>query len=205
MRAREYRKINRRPISYKRSLVVTTLLLSISTAFASGYDIDPTPISYNRHVGAYLEGNFGSGLGGLRYQTGVGISGFRGYGGSAAAGYQFNPYVGLEADFTGISAPNSSTVFMYGVTLRGILPIGDRVSLYAKLGGGPITLRVCDFVFNTGICVSQTEWGGLAGAGLTLALTKNLDLAVDYTGGFGTGYGIDGIYGVLGGGLLYHF
>jgi len=188
---------------FKTSLIVLATLLCVSTAFAGAADMNAT--EYNRHTGVYLGGTLGAGLGGVRDKTGETQGGFEGFGGNAVLGYQFNPNIGLEADFTGITTVFTSSFYTYGVMVRGILPIGNRVALYGKLGVGAITVEVCDFIFNSGQCVTQTKAAGLAGAGVSVALSKQLDLVVDYTGGFNRNNGMDGLYGVFGAGLLYHF
>jgi hypothetical protein len=189
----------------KKPLLIAVMLLGSSAIFAGDPNTPLPPAPYNQHVGAYFGGDLGAGLGASKDQSGDTQGGFEGFGGTATVGYQLNPNFGIEGDFTGISAPFSSTFYIYGAMLRALLPLGDRVSLYAKAGGGAITVRVCDFLFNTGQCVSETQGAVLVGGGLTVALSPNFDLAMDYTGGINNNNGMDGLYGVLGAGFLYHF
>ncbi len=175
------------------------LIFTTATIFA-----DPST-AYNRHTGIYLGGTLGAGLGAVKNQHGDVQGGFEGFGGSAFLGYQFNPYVGLEGNFIGIGAPYDLTFYMYGAALRGILPLGDRFSLYAKAGIGNLTVQLCDFIFNSGACVTENDLGALVGAGASVALTHALSLELDYSGMITSNHGVGGLYGILGLGLTVHF
>ncbi len=178
-------------------------LMNATSAFA---ELDAqNPGTMNLHQGAYIQGTLGSGLGGAKDQDGEVDGGFWGVGGTAAVGYQINPYLGIEADFTGIDTPFNSSMYNYGIVLKGTLPIGDRFSLYGKAGGGASTTHLCDFLFNSGYCTSVTEGVGLVGAGFAVALTPQVDLGVDYTGAINDNEGADGLLGVLGASMTYHF
>ncbi len=77
--------------------------------------------------------NLGAGFGLIQnLPTGTGVV-------SAAVGYQFNRYLGLEADWDGMPSEQWGKLYnynIYSLAVKGILPLSDSFELYGKLGSG---------------------------------------------------------------------
>lgn len=179
------------------------LILACVTSAIATSPVFADSTGYNLHSSVYLGGTVGMGLGAVKDNFNDADSGFQGVGGTLFIGKQFTPYFGVEADYIGVSA-----LFvdfnMYGVLVRGTLPLGNRFSLYAKAGMGAVDVSV-ENIFNTGASVGTTDAAALIGAGASLAITKSLSLNLDYSGAIKSNSGMDGLYGVLGMGLSYYF
>jgi hypothetical protein len=87
---------------------------------------------------------------------------------NANIGYLFNNYYGIEGGITG-----SNNYFMYDAAVKGVLPLGDVINLYGKLGIG---------VNNYSGTNSPNQVGLLYGAGVGFNVSRNWELHVeDYT------------------------
>ncbi len=89
-----------------KKLLAILLTLTGSSVFAAG------PV--------YIDANIGT-------STGSSYN----FAGNANAGYMFNRYFGVEGGFTA-----SNNYYLYDVAAKGVLPLGDVVDLYGKLGFG---------------------------------------------------------------------
>jgi len=165
---------------------------------------DAQQTAYNQHQGPYLGGLVGIGLGAFRDRDGSVNGGLVGVGGTVFAGYQFNTNFSLEGDFVGMEGPLNTSFLIYGATLRAYLPIKNRFGLYVKAGGGAVRVKVCN-IFDSDMCVAETKAAGIVGAGATYAFTPNVELALDYTAAINSNNGADGVYGILGLGIIYNF
>lgn len=89
-------------------------------------------------------------------------------------GYQFNPYVALEAQ-----AVASFQAYFGGISVKGILPTSQHTNLYAKLG----------IVGGTGILGdSRPGAAAFAGLGLGVYACKHLEFNFEVNGAAGSFY-----------------
>src|SRR3990167_3671944 len=186
------------------SFFVAGMICCITPTFSQQNNFNSMPVEYNLHQGVYISGNAGVGLGAYKDKQGNVDGGVAGVGGSAALGYMFNPYVGLEVGGSGVGTWLGSMA-IYDVALKGNLPAGPRASLYAKIGGAGIYNRICNPLFNTGLCFTSHTGGVFVGAGLGVAVTPHFDLALEYNGIVQNNSAGDGLMGVLGLVFIYHF
>lgn len=171
-----------------KKIITTSLaaaaLLGTTLALAGG----PEPSTeYNKHTGAYVEAGAGATL--YHVDLFVEDQGVSGFGANAAVGYQFNPYVALEAGYFMVTPDNTSVLSAPNVSVKGILPIGNRFSLFAKLGAVGLFAK------------GQSAGAPFAGVGMGVALTKNLDITVQVQGAIFAWAQV----GVATAGLTYHF
>jgi len=162
------------------------LAMSFLTVFATaGGDINPVEpqidITMDNDESTLMDNaNFYAGLGytRVRFVEEVGKDhSDRGY--TLQAGYDFNPYIGLEARYTQSSAKQSETYTLSGdldnlaIYLKPMLPVMSDVSLYALLGYGEST------VATTAGDVSESgfQWG----LGAKYSMMEHLSLFWDYT------------------------
>lgn len=122
------------------------------------------------------------------------------------AGYKINPYVGFEAGFTGLTAPQAGTEQAtgqyYDVSVKGYLPISTRFDLHGQIGMAYGSVVNSDSYMSTGGGINE-----MVGAGADVYVTKSLAItANDYyyiaNGGPGAGLGSTNI---VMGGLKYDF
>ncbi len=115
--------------------LIASLCLSPLCAFAE--IPEDNSLDYNKMSGFYLGANAG-------YSWLNAAGQHSGFAGNPYLGYQFNPYIALEsgylhfADSTDGFQKNSNNYAVYAA-LKAILPIGQRVSLYSKLGAAMVS------------------------------------------------------------------
>lgn len=177
-------------------IIAATLVSSLaaSSVFASDNLQAPAP---NQTTGYYIGGNLGFLT---AFQTNA--VGAAGVGGSVYAGYQFSPYFAVETDLMGASFIFGTNMFIGGIMAKGILPLGDKFSVFAKAGFGGY--RVSVFGLN------GNKAGLLAGAGVNYAFDKNWAMSLQFNGVYVKDQGDDGesdsgFLGVTGLGVEYHF
>jgi opacity protein-like surface antigen len=139
-------------------------------------------------------------------------------------GYQFTKYVSAEASYTDVGSFNftydSSTTHLgsdyriksYGLSAVGSYPIDD-FTLFARLGADYNTVKLqyaesVSGVYSAG-AVSKNKVNVLYGAGASYALTKSLDLRLEYeslgTAGSQSSTGRMKNVFTFTSGLVYHF
>jgi len=183
--------------------VGTTVLIS-GACFSFALAQPVVSQAYNDHQGVYLSGNLGLGVGADRNDdTGHIDGGAYGFGANAFLGYQLNRYVAVELGATGVLGLLNT--YTLDADVKGIVPLGDRFSLFGKAGGGLLTAQVCFL----GSCDNHTEPGVFVGGGLGYAFTSHLTGTVGYDGVIPLAKHNDnnftGIYGLISVGLTYHF
>ena len=93
------------------------------------------------------------------------------------AGYDFNPHIGVEGQYT-TSVSEEDSVEMDGWSLfaKPQYPVTDAFTIYALLGFGGVTM---DGINSSIVDVDDSgfQWG----LGTSYAVTENIDLFVDYT------------------------
>lgn len=125
-------------------------------------------------------------------------------------GYQLNPYLAFElgyadfgsaryrASFTGGGARAHLDAHGWTASVLGILPVGEKFSLFGRLGGIHSKVEVDVDVTGPGGAAAGTaqdrDWSGLYGAGVGYALTPSIGLRGEFTryesmGGSNTGSG----------------
>lgn len=159
-----------------------------SSAMANG-------IAMNQHTGTFAEMNVGTNLYYLGVASTSGSTGGAGVIGaavSAALGYNFTPGFGLEGGIIQdeVDVNNGSSVTVPYFTTRFTVPMGERFSFIGKLG------LMAPVVPDEGAFILP-----YTGIGISYAMTKNVDLSLQYQGAV---YGIAGA-GIAGLGLTYHF
>ncbi len=96
-------------------------------------------------------------------------------------GYKFNPYIAVEGSYIDFGKYGSSVAGAetdgYTAALKLMLPLGERVELYAK--GGQLWY---DTDYNVaGISASDDDTGVFAGAGVGFKITENFLINAEYT------------------------
>ena len=184
-------KVNRLLIS----AVITLMAASASAQTESGQ-------AYNRHTGFYASGNVGVTVGAipdffsndnsyLFEAGGIGVNG--------GVGYQFNSYFAPELGVTYFRFPGNNNnsddfnLLLGYAALKGILPLGDRFNINAKLGVSGAKELGSD---------EKSNVLPYMGLGMGFALTSNLDFDVGIQGT--TFWGLAN-FGLISGGLTYHF
>ena len=167
---------------------ITCLLICITASSLALADDG----AWNQHNGSYAELNIGTNayyLGILSSHGAFGGGGLIGEGWSGDLGYNFTNTFALEAgfmqNFVDFNLDRGALNTPYATT-RFSLPLGERFSLIGKLGAmAPQAAIVLPYT----------------GIGVSYAVTKNVDLNLQYQGAI---YGIAGA-GLAGVGLTYHF
>lgn len=98
------------------------------------------------------------------------------------AGYNFNPYIGLEARYAGFT----DVMENYGIYLKPQYPITDAAKVYALLGYGETTH---DFGANGEVSGDGFQWG----VGASYAMTENIGVFVDYTNLYDDSYSVGSV------------
>lgn len=159
----------------KISYLLACMLLSSLTYASDGV--------WNQHKGPYAEL-----MGGTNAATIMVFGTTEGAGWSGTLGYQFTPGFGLEAGLMQ-NYLSSETFTIPIISTRFIFPLGDRFSFITKLGVmAPISEH-----HSTGLIYT--------GLGLSYAVTKKVDLGIQYQGAV---FGIANA-GLAGIALTYHF
>jgi len=125
-------------------------------------------------------------------------------------GYQLNPYLAFElgyadfgsaryrASFTGGGARAHLDAHGWTASVLGILPVGEKFSIFGRLGGIHAKVEADVDVTGPGGAAAGTaqdrDWSGLYGAGVVYALTPSIGLRGEFTrydslGGSNTGSG----------------
>jgi len=143
--------------------VITAGLLVAQMSMAAPKSPDVNK-AFNHHKGLYAEINgggffFSNDL----FNINTHLSGFLLNG---TVGYQFNSYFAIEAGYNQFFA-NRDSLGGVDVAIKGILPVGKRVSLSAKLGGMRFMPKAQD-----------NNIYPYVGLGVAYAVTKNLDVTV---------------------------
>jgi LysM repeat protein len=105
------------------------------------------------------------------------------FAGSAAVGYQFNRYVGLEAGWDGMPSQQWGLLDnynIYSLSVKGTLPLSDNFSLYGKLGSGvgySTWSGVGPQVYSS--ANSATTWDGVVGVGAAFKVSPHFDLYLE--------------------------
>ncbi len=190
-------------------LTIAACILAAQPALTQGQE------PWNRHQGFYVEGNAGTNLiylGIISGEWAEAPAATGGFAWHAAGGYAFTEHHAVEAGFMQNYAwydtetpDNEHTVSTHANVVYGAwrptLPIGDRLSIFAKLG--------LMYVWVPGIQADETETevdevGMVApytGLGLSYAVTPQIDISVQYQGAV---YIVAGA-GALPVGAAYHF
>lgn len=173
---------------------LTTGMLCLSlasycyTANAGQPDVANMP---NEHQGFYLTGDLGAILTDQLISNdpdnpeGVRLNGF-GLGG--AAGYMFNPYIGLEANIYGSVADtslrtNNLTLFWYGGALKLNWPIADHFAFFVKGGVGGLYTSYDLTIFDIKAgSITMNTVGGIVGGGIGYSINQNSEVTLETNG-----------------------
>jgi len=182
-------------------------MIMVTTIFASSITLaQDNNATWNKHHGLYIDANAGTNLvylGVISSEGNESNGGLYGFGYSIDIGYNFTPhiaaevgfmqnYINLDETFGGDDEPNSNLREHSNIpyaSMKFILPIGERASFFGKLGAMYANAK------GEGIVLPYT------GVGFSYAITKKIDVNVQYQGAV---YGIAGA-GLLSGGVSYHF
>lgn len=171
----------------------------------------------NIHQGFYLNGNIGFQAGSTSH---IGAEpddvqltwGSNGLGGGGYAGYMFTSHVGLEAGGYSFSnsnllLPGSITQIVYGVTVVGNLPLGQRFSVFGKAGAGAIYTHASSITIGSLSLpeISHTYGAALLGAGLSYSFSKHLSTNIQFNSAIPMQMELQGVIGFPSIGLTWHF
>ena len=191
-----------------KKLIVPITIVACLYGASAAYAVENGDV--NRHVGPFIEANYGTNLyyeGLLSSYGSFKSEGFTGHGWFASAGYYFTPIWAVEAGFMQNYAQYKFTDDVTGyshtnipyVAARISAPIGSRLSFNVKLGVMYASAAFSDS--NDDSIGTPSLALPLIGVGLAVAMTHHLDFTINYQGAV---YGIAGA-GLLGAGLAYHF
>ena len=186
---------------------LSAALASLCLLAASAQAQDAYGSAYNLHEGFYINANVGTGLGAAKQKDGSMKTGMTGpIGASGFVGYMFTPYVGLEAGVTSVAESLGSMV-AYGATVVGHLPISQRLSLFAKAGGGAVRTHFdgLDLLFVNIPAQTTTQGAALVGAGMDYSFSRHISASLQYNGAIVTNEATSGMNGLLSLGLTWHF
>jgi len=173
----------------KKIVSAVALALCVNQAALAAAPVKkPVNPVYNRHHGVYVDINVGTTI----YHENVfgDIGGRAGFSWNLNVGYQFIPYFAAEVGITQYLFEGVAAVHGIDVAAKGILPIGDRFALFAKLG-------VIDYLGPFGISLTAPY----VGLGMSYAVTPKLDVTVQAQGGVRS----YAQFGNVTAGLSYHF
>jgi opacity protein-like surface antigen len=155
--------------------------------------------SYNRHNGYFVSGNLGTGIVDEISKSGTNDAGFTGFGGGLNLGDQFTPNFGAELGAS-IYSLAFSTLTMYDLVAKGVLPLNQRGEFFGKLGVGLARLRVCVLG-----CDSHERVGPAFGLGFAYNFTHRWAGTLEYNGIYLSSPYSKGIVGALTIGATRHF
>ena len=105
-------------------------------------------------------------------------------------GYAFSKYIALEGRLAVPMTEDGHTVFgtkvtgkvehHYGLYAKGMLPVGDTVTLYGLLGANDLSLKVS----GGGYSSSSAQSSSSLGAGVDVAITKSLSVNAEWMRNF---------------------
>lgn len=94
-------------------------------------------------------------------------------------GYNWNDYWAFEIGTTGITqsggTPNQSMQY-YDASIKGTLPLGDTLGLFAQVGGAYGSPGQIGSAYNGNVSATQAGWNFLTGVGVDLNLTRQVSL-----------------------------
>lgn len=195
------------------ALTLTTLLATSPATWAAATSIGPYQQTQGFYIGAqWLPGQeaLGNGSSGIEFYPGA--AGFN-------IGFQFNPHLALEASIQslyehtnwnfgyGIKGSESDDIMFPALAVKGILPIGNRITFYAKAGAAIaiVSVKATGVFANSTANVQSTgsEFAPMLGAGMGIYLTHHFETSIDQTFYYLTKDKT--VYGMTGIGLTYHF
>lgn len=156
----------------------------------------------------YADANVGYGWTSSDFGSGDGSS-LNGIAGNVNVGYSLNPTVSVEGGFTyahtsqtinGISAHINS--YAFDIAVKGIMPITDKVGLFAKVGPGLVNQKF------KGVSGTNTHLQLFYAAGFDYTIKPNLTAQVQFmgfTGSDGNGKSPTAALNAVMGGIGYHF
>lgn len=152
-----------------KKLLLSLSLISIGS-FAMADDASPVYININTGISTYQALPTGEWTGNIN------------------AGYNFNKNFALEGGyniFSGSQFGATTTASIFDVAAKGTIPLNDVFSLYGRAGLG-FGVNGWSGTSNTSNCVlcqnnSSTYMLGLAGAGVSFALSRHFDLRLEDT------------------------
>ena len=124
-------------------------------------------------------------------------------------GYQFSPYYAVEVGTTGVTQSGgtyNASQQMYDLSVKGILPLGDMLNLFAQFGGAYQTTGV-DAPGATGTYngnPAAAGWQFLSGGGVEVNLTKQVSFNITDLYYYGSNNAL-GNSNVLLGGVKFSF
>ena len=187
------------------SFVSATALASISMAMAGGMTstVASDDQASNNPAGVYISGDLGYGSVNNYFRstdfTGAAPRSFKNgaFAWAANLGYQFNPYVALEAGYmtfgqakvsvtptSGAGFTNTVSFGGFDGVVKGMLPIGNAFSLFAKAGAidmhatGVLTHSAAGYTLG-GTHAHGNTWMPLAGAGAAYNVNSNVAVTVE--------------------------
>lgn len=172
-------------------MLLKKIILISSIACGSFLSIAQADSLYNAYQGQYVSVGIGATYANKIYQPGNTRSGFLGGGGNLFLGDQITPYVGPELGFNYFGF-RSGGVTILSLNGRFTLPVGSRISLFAKLGLGytELTMRMNGYS-------SSNSFVPAFGLGVGYGLTSQWMLSAEGNGvylpqGMGNGNGVIG-------------
>ncbi len=179
----------------------------VSAGLADPTTDDPTHYEpkYNRFENPYLSVNVGPAYAGpmnyktLRYSG----QGLRGEGANLFLGDQFYPYFAAEIGFSALDYPTMGSLLLLSLNGRLTFPIGERFSIYGKLGPGLAELTTC----RNSKCTTSSSTVPAFGGGLGYGFASRWMAALEYNGTY-LPESVDngqGNFGALTLGVTYYF
>ncbi len=148
---------------------------------------------YNRIVGQYISGNFGGSYANQTHQEDRKENGFLGVGANLFLGDQINPYFAPEVGVAYFDMEHYNDWFsILNLNGRFTIPVGTRVSLFAKIGIGLGSVKTC---FRH--CHTSNDMVPTGGLGVGVGLTKEWMTSAEFNGAYFSTKNAVGIFGGL--------
>ncbi len=185
-------------------MIIALVLGVVSLASAEPMNPDVAPANnppvFNKHQGWYASANLGVATGASTNSDGSLDGGLAGVGGALYLGYQLNKNFAIEAGATGLDVVFGSLVIIDGA-IKGIIPIGQRVTIFGKVGGA----AAISTATLLGFSATSTNAAVFVGAGMGVGLSHSLTATLQYNGVVSSNINTDGLIGLLSLGLDWHF
>lgn len=198
-------------------IAISTFAVASASMAASNTNLNSSKTAENITSSTsefYVNGNAGIG------KTDVKMPGLSmrdtGFAWSAAAGYQFNQYLAIEASYmrfpavkvSGLPSALMKNVHNFNLAVKGIFPIDDKFSVFAKAGAAYASYKAgpLPFVVNNQVVTANSRVNKivpLVGAGANFNIQQNLALTVQGNMTFKNGRMPSMFMGTLG--LTYKF
>lgn len=158
------------------------LAANCAVGWADDSEVPAKQYFINTTVGFYLGGSVGYGTVFARSTDYTGVTSVGSQGGfawDAILGYQFNPYLALQANYTsfGYAALDTTqgvgkvSLAGYGFDAKGMYPVNPKLDLFAQAG----IMSMTTTLKNAGLSGGNTAWVPDVGLGVAYHLLTSLD------------------------------